>query len=204
MNRVLASCAIVLAAMWYSLSTLPPSASDLTDRQRDDHAIVEIVLSDLTTRDYIGLAHGEDIPRRIYVLTRLPKYVGDVDGQLRDNEGQPDISDRSDITEAIKNLTERHANQDDLSTYHPRNRLVRMVKPAPARAPVIYSDWYMDFMLTDFGMRLRQYWNMTPFARDYSADFPIEVVTPGYSEDGKSAVIWIYCSELEPIRKPSR
>ncbi len=205
MNRVLASCVLVLLATYFVLSQPAPSPSHLTDQQRVDNAIAEIVLSDMTTRDgdEMGFSFFRERIRTIYVYERGPEWIGDVDSALRDYEtGESAVADRLDVIEAIQNIKDRHASGVSLSTYRPRNQCLRMVPFVEPSPPVVYTGWYLDWLIwwhtSDFGGACQRLWLRSPFATPYQARLPIEVSAPGYSNNGNIAVIWIYCPEYHP------
>lgn len=207
-KRMLALCCLALVSTGYALTWVTSPIVKLSEQQRIDNTIAEIVLTDLATHnhEWMGFSLSGSAPRTIYFIANPPDHVGDVLESLSsDRTGQIDDPREAEIRQAVKQLEARHTAGAGLISYYPRNRLLRRVEYVQPVTARVYSSWYIkfdrwyfDFSMSEFGRPIDAWvsWLTEPFIDDYQADFPIELTAPGYSKDGRLAVLWMYCPEL--------
>lgn len=208
LQRMLALCCLALALTGYALSCVTSPTVQLSEQQRIDNAIAEIVLTDMTTRDadLMGFSFTDQAPRDVYFAAVPPEHVWEVLRPLVSEEtGEIDVPQQGGILQAAKNLESRHAAGAGLTSYHPRNRRLQRGEPAKHSAPTVnspwqmkFNRWYQEFMMSEHGSRiyLWTYWLTEPFSEDYQAGVPVEVTAPGYSDDGELAIVWVFCPEF--------
>jgi len=187
MERLVLITLVMIAFVGYSEIAAPDETANL--QTRDEIAVLELVLDDLTKYDKPDLPFsiGRGVPRNIYVSRSTMRY------QIHTKTAEKDFI--VELPNALGPLT--HANVLTAITEEEQSAIRHAIANMGERHR--FETFEQDFGLKNAAIHMvdkQDGGGINGAMIPYGARFPVQVCPPGYSGDGRCAVVHLYFTDI--------